>query len=318
MSDPPVSFTVALPVYNESAVLEQLHTQLTDACRQVGVSYEILYVDDGSRDGSGQILERLAESDPQVSVVRLSRNFGHPAALAAAVDLAAGECLILMDADMQDDPAAIPQLMQAHREQAAEVVYVVRGRRSESFLMRPLFRVFHILFSRTASYGIPRDAGSFGLLGPSALAEVRQLTERLRYFPGLRAFVGFEQVGIEIPRGKRYDDRSRVGFGGLVRLAGLAFFSNSRAPVTVFYLLSLFSALLASGLISYAFYAKYHGFAVKMWASILTSIAFFSAMILLGQAFICEYLSRVYEEVRGRPVYVVQKISRAKQFREPE
>ncbi len=311
MSHSKPSFTVALPVFNEASVLEQLHEQLTVACGQVGLPYEILYVDDGSSDDTPRILNRLAQADIHVTVARLSRNFGHPAALAAALDLASGECLILMDADMQDDPASIPELVRTHKEQGAEVVYVVRGKRSEGLLLRPLFRCFHWFFSRTADYGIPQDAGSFGLLGPRALVEVRLLTERLRYFPGLRAYVGFEQVGIEVARGKRYDKRSRVGFKGLMRLAGLAFFSSSRAPVTAFYMLSAFALLLSLGLMSYAVVAKITGIAVRMWASILTSVAFFSAVILLGQAFICEYLSRVYEEVRGRPVYIVAQVARA-------
>lgn len=306
-----VSFTIALPVYNEEAILERLHGLLTDACHRVGQDYEILYVNDGSRDGTPAVLHKLAEDDPHVSVVTLSRNFGHPAALAAAIDVASGEVLVLMDADLQDDPAAIPELLRLHCEEDAEVVYVVRNSRKENLVMRTLFALFHRAIARSSAHHLARDTGSFGLLGPRALTEVRNLTERLRYFPGLRAFVGFKQVPLVVERGARYDRASRVGFRGLVRLAGLAFFSQSRLPVTLFYALSAASLLTALGLVSYALISKVLGNAVVTWASTITAVAFFSSIIILGQAFICEYLARVYEEVRRRPVYIVDTILRA-------
>jgi polyisoprenyl-phosphate glycosyltransferase len=305
---PSPTFSVALPVYNEEGILDQLHTQLTKACSEVDDDYQILYVDDGSRDRTPEILSALAADDPHVTVVTLSRNFGHPAALAAAVELAAGASLVVMDADMQDDPMAIPLLFEKARAEQAEVVYALRRRRKEGPVMSLLFGTFHRLLSRTASFTVPADAGSFGLLGPTALAQVRRLTERLRYFPGLRAFVGFKQVALEIERGERYDRSSRVGLRGLVRLAGLAFFSQSRAPVVVLYALSGASLLAALGLLLYAVVSKMIGIALPSWASTITAITFFSASIILGQALIAEYLARIYEEVRGRPPYIVKHL----------
>jgi len=307
---PRVTFTVALPVYNEEAVLERLHAALTEACLKTGETYEILYVNDGSRDRTSDALQFLAARDPRVSVVELSRNFGHPAALAAAVDMACGDTLIVMDADLQDDPAVIPELLRLQREDAAEVVYVARTRRAEGAGMRVLFNTFHWLISRVSTYEVPRNAGSFGLLGPRALREMRALTERLRYFPGLRAFVGFKQVALHAPRQPRYDRISRVGLGGLLRLAAAAFFSQSSAPAALFYLLSLLSLLSSLGLIVYAVVSKLLGVSVVAWASTVTSVAFFSSVVILGQAFICEYLARIYEEVRQRPTYIVDRMTR--------
>jgi polyisoprenyl-phosphate glycosyltransferase len=302
------TFSVALPVYNEEGILEQLHGLLTKASGEVDDDYEILFVDDGSRDRTAEILAGLAADDPHVTVVTLSRNFGHPAALAAAVELAAGASLVVMDADMQDDPMAIPKLFETARATQAEVVYAVRTRRKEGPVMSFLFGTFHRLLSRTASFTVPPDAGSFGLLGPTALAQVRRMTERLRYFPGLRAFVGFKQVALEMERGERYDRSSRVGLRGLVRLAGLAFFSQSRAPVMVLYALSGGSLLAALALLFYAVVSKAIGIALPSWASTITAITFFSASIILGQALIAEYLARIYEEVRGRPPYIVKQV----------
>ena len=310
--DSKVPFTVALPVYNEEGVLKHLHSLLTQACASVEDNYEILYINDGSRDGTGQILRQLAEEDPHVSVVELSRNFGHPAALEVGIEIAEGQSLILMDADLQDDPAVIPELLRIQREEGAEVVYVVRTNRKEPLVMRLMFRVSHWLVQRTATYPVTRNSGSFGLLGARALAEVRNMTERLRYFPGLRAFVGFKQVELKVERGARYDKKSRVGFIGLVRLAGLVFFAETRAPITIFYLLSVVSLLISLGLVTYALITKLSGFAIVAWTSTVTSIAFFSSVIILGQAFICEYLARIYEETRHRPIYIVDNLHRAR------
>jgi dolichol-phosphate mannosyltransferase len=312
----PVSLTVAIPVYNEEHVLERLHALVSEACRRAGGSYEILYVNDGSRDGTGRVLGRLAAADSHVTVVELSRNFGHPAALSAGVDLASGRSLIVMDADLQDDPTVIPEMLRLHREEGAETVYIVRAGRQEGPAMRLLFGTFHWLIARTSTYDLPRDAGSFGLVGPRALAELRRMPERLRYFPGLRAFVGFKQAALQVPRGARYDRQSRVGLAGLTRLAALAFFSQSRAPATLFYALSFLSMVASLGLVTYAVVSKIIGIAVVSWASTLTAVAFFSSVIILGQAFICEYLARVYEEVRQRPPYIVDSIRPARAISE--
>lgn len=302
--------TVALPVFNEAAILEELHRRLVSVLEGTGRTYEILYVDDGSTDGSDAIIRRLAAEGDCVSSVRLSRNWGHSAALKAAIDLASGASLVLMDADLQDQPEVLPRLLEAADDEGAEVVYVVRSERSEPGTLRALFRLFHWSLARVSTYPVPRDAGSFGLLGPRALQEVRLLNERLRYFPGLRAFVGFKQVAVSAPRGDRYDGRSRVGIGGLISLAAQAFFSQSRIPATVFYGLSTVALITSVGLVVYAVVARIVGTAIASWASIVTSVSFFSSVIILGLALVFEYLSRIYEEVRGRPVYLVEQIVR--------
>jgi dolichol-phosphate mannosyltransferase len=310
-SVPALDLTVALPVFNEAAILEELHRRVVGALDTTGLTYEVLYVDDGSSDGSDGIIRRLADEDPRVSRVRLSRNWGHAAALKAAIDFAQGASLVLMDADLQDDPAVIPRLLEVARDEGAEVVYVVRSERAEPKPVRPLFRLFHWSIARFSSFPVPQDAGSFGLLGPRALAEVRSLNERLRYFPGLRAFVGFKQASVEAPRAARYDQRSRVGMGGLVSLAAQAFFSQSRIPAMLFYVLSAVALVTSIGLVLYAAISRVVGTAIASWASIVTSVSFFSSVIILGLALVFEYLSRIYEEVRGRPVYLVEHVDRS-------
>jgi dolichol-phosphate mannosyltransferase len=312
----PILLTVALPVYNEERILSHLHDLLTKACQSCVDSYEILYVDDGSTDQTPRVLDEITAHDPHASVITLSRNFGHPAALAAAIDLASGQSLVIMDSDLQDDPGAIPELVRRQREEDAEVIYVVRGERKEGWMRRRLVAAFHWLIAGSSTYPVPENAGSFGLVGPRALVEIRKLTERLRYFPGLRAFVGFKQIPVVVPRGARYDDLPRHGFRWLLRYAGLALFSQSRLPVTLFYVLSGASLLVAVVLAAYAVFSKIFGYALLAWTSTITTVAFFSAVIILGQAFICEYLAHIYEEVRRRPIYIVQGLRRARVARD--
>jgi len=307
----PVDISVALPVFNEENVLTHLYDRLAAVLTKTGLTYEIVFVDDGSTDATPRVLRRLADANPCVTVARLSRNWGHAAALKACLDIASGDSLVLMDADLQDEPELIPTLVAAAERESADVVYVVRSSRGEARWARGLFRVFHWAIARSSTFPLPRDAGSFGLLRPRALVEVRLLSERLRYFPGLRAFVGFRQVAVESPRGARYDGVSRVGFKGLVRLAAQAFFSQSRVPAMAFYCLSFVSLSASVGLVIYALTSRFvFGDAVVSWTSIVTALSLFSGVIILGLALVFEYLARIYEEVRGRPVYLVDFIQR--------
>ena len=306
-----MDLSVVLPVYNEVRVLDELHTRLMTVLSRTGLRFEIMFVDDGSTDGTAAVLHELAQQHGHVSVVRLSRNWGHAAALKAGIDLAAGRQLIVMDADLQDEPELIPELLDLCEAEGADVVYVVRSKRAESLWIRGFFRLFHWCLARTSSYPIPQNAGSFGLMNERAVAEIRRLDERLRYFPGLRAFIGLRQVAVTAPRQPRYDGRSRVGVRGLIGLAAQAFFSQSRVPALTFYWLSAASFVIGAGLAAYALIARLLGASVASWSSIVISVAFFSTVIILGLALVFEYLARIYEEVRARPVYLVESVLRA-------
>jgi dolichol-phosphate mannosyltransferase len=310
-SRPSVFLSVVLPVYNELEVLDELHGRLVSALEACECSFEILFVDDGSTDGTTAALQHLAERHHHISVVRLSRNWGHAAALKAGIDLAAGECVVVMDADLQDQPELIPRLLEEQQRQNADVVYVVRTRRAEPFWIRGLFRLFHWSVARTSTSPLPRDSGTFGLIGPRALAQIRRLDERLRYFPGLRAYIGLRQVPLPAPRAPRYDRRSRVGTVGLIRLATQAFFSQSRIPAITFYWLSAMSFTVAIGLIAFALVARVLQQSVPAWSSTIIVVSAFSAILILGLALAFEYLARIYEEVRARPIYLVDSIYHA-------
>lgn len=298
--------SVVLPVYDERPVLEELHRRLVAAVRGTAIEPELLFVDDGSRDGSGEALDALAAADPCVRVLHLARNFGHQAAVQCGLDHATGDAVVVMDSDLQDLPEAIPALVEAWRS-GHEVVYAVRTERKEGGLMRALFAGFYRALRLVADVEIPLDAGNFGLLDRRVVEVVRALPERDRYYPGLRSWVGFRQIGIPVERGARYHGRSRVGIAGLLRLAKAAVFSFSTVPLTVFYVVAALAAAVFLGLGVFTLYHRLvSGQAIPGWTSILLATSFFGGLNALGIAILGEIVTRIYDQVRERPLYVVR------------
>jgi glycosyltransferase involved in cell wall biosynthesis len=298
---------VILPAYNEVAVLDELVTQVTDACRRCTDSFELLFINDGSTDGTADKLDALAEAHDHVAVLHLSRNFGHQAALHAGLQRARGDAVIVMDSDLQDDPGAIPAFVERWKA-GADVVYAVRASRKENPLKRLLFFGFYRLLNAMSTTPLPNDAGNFGLIDRAAAAAIGDLREGDRYFPGLRRWVGFKQEGVVVERGARYDGRPRVSTRGLFRLAATAVFSFSRVPLSVFYVIALLSGLAFMGLASFTLYHRvFTGLAISGWTSTIMTTTFFGTLNALGIAVLGEYVVRIYDEVRDRPSYVVAR-----------
>ncbi len=226
--------SVVLPVFNEVEVLRQLLGQVRQTLAECRVRSEIIFVDDGSSDGSDRVLDQLAMRYPEVRVIHFSRNFGHQAAVQAGLRHARGHAVVLMDSDMQDAPSAIERFLERWRE-GYDVVYAVRVRRKENAWKRLLFAGFHRLMSSVATTPIPAEAGNFSLIDARAVRQIVTLSERDRYLPGLRSWVGFRQIGVAVERNARYDATPRVSLHGLMRLAKTAIFSFSSLPLTVFY-----------------------------------------------------------------------------------
>lgn len=303
----PALVSVVLPVYNERQVLELLTKTVSDALKSAGCNAELIFVDDGSRDGSDAVLDRLAADDRRIRVLHLSRNFGHQAALQAGLAGAKGEVIVVMDADLQDDPKGIAHFLEKWR-QGYDVVYAVRTARKENALKRFLFFAFYRLLNLVARIPMPADAGNFGLVDRRVADEIVKLLDRDRYYAGLRSWVGFRQVGVKVERGPRYDEVPRVSLLGLVRLAKSAVFSFSSFPLTVFYAIGSLSMAVFLGLASFTLYHKlFTGLAIPGWTSITMSSSFFGAMNALGIAVLGEYVTRIYEQVRARPLYVVER-----------
>jgi glycosyltransferase involved in cell wall biosynthesis len=310
--------SIVLPVYNEAGVLEELASQVTATARACGMRYEIVFVNDGSRDGSGEALDALAAHDEHVRVVHLARNFGHQAAVQAGLAHARGDAVVLMDSDLQDSPLTIPRFVAAWRD-GSDVVYAVRASRQEALWKRLLFAGFHRLLSWMAEGRIPVDAGNFSLMDRRVVRQILALDERDRYLPGLRSWVGFRQRGIEVERHARYDGRPRVSLRGLWRLAKTAMFSFSTFPLTVFYLIGYSALAIFIVLASYSLYCRlFTNLAIPGWTSHILSASFFGALNALGISILGEYVVRIYDQVRGRPVYVVDRTVNADETATPQ
>ncbi|MEZ6062333.1 MAG: glycosyltransferase family 2 protein [Planctomycetaceae bacterium] len=299
--------SIVLPVFNEAEILRELTRRIIrvmDGVRR----FEIVYVNDGSSDGSSQILNQMALDDDRVAVVHLSRNFGHQAAVQAGLEHASGDAVVVMDSDLQDNPQAIPKFLEQW-EQGFDVVYAERFNRKEALLKRSLFYGFYRILNAVSDTAMPADAGNFGLLDRRAVDVLLALPERDRYFPGLRSWIGFRQTGVRVERDARHDETPRVSLAGLFRLAKTAVFSFSAFPLTLFYVIAAVSAVVCGASVSFVVYHKLiTGLAIPGWASVIITASFFGSLNALGISVLGEYVIRIYHQVRSRPVYVADNV----------
>lgn len=304
-----VLVSAVLPVYNEAKVLDELWARVSQAIELTGAKFEIIFVNDGSTDGSAAILDRLSHEWPTVRVVHFSRNFGHQAAVQAGIAHAAGDVVVLMDSDLQDSPEAIARFLAEWRA-GYDVVYAVRTDRQEAWWKRCLFNSFHRLLAAVSDTAVPAHAGNFSLIDRRVVNEIIALGERDRYLPGIRAWVGYRQKGLEVRRAARYDDQPRVSLRGLCRLAKTAIFSFSSLPLAIFYWIGCSSLAIFFGLSTFALYCKLlTSLSIPGWASEVIIASFFGAINSLGISILGEYVTRIYDQVRGRPMYLVARTS---------
>jgi glycosyltransferase involved in cell wall biosynthesis len=300
--------SVVLPVFNEAAILRELTAQVLAVLESQCDQLEIVYVNDGSSDGSRELLDELAAADSRIVVVHLARNFGHQAAVHAGLDFAAGDAVVVMDSDLQDDPTAIPRFLDAW-ESGSDVVFAERFNRKESVPKRILFHGFYRVLNSVASIRIPADAGNFGLLDRRVVDVLAELPERDRYFPGLRSWTGFRQTGIPVERAARHDATPRVSLLGLFRLAKTAIFSFSAFPLTAFYFIAALSGLVCTAAVGFVLFHKVlTGLATPGWTSTIITASFFGALNALGISILGEYVIRIYDQVRERPVYIAGEV----------
>jgi dolichol-phosphate mannosyltransferase len=299
--------SVVLPLFNEAGVLDRLYREVRAALTECNCRAELVFVNDGSTDESAAALDELAARDPQVHVLHLSRNFGHQAAVQAGLRRARGDAVVVMDADLQDDPRAIPAFVHQWRA-GYDVVYAVRTQRKESVGKRALFYAFYRLLNLVSSTPLPNDAGNFGLVDRRVVDSIVNLPEYDRFYPGLRRWVGFRQIGIPVERGRRHDSQPRVSLWGLVRLAKTAVFSFSSAPLWVFYGVSAMSLFVCGTFSAFTLYHKFvSGKAIPGWTSMIIVASLFGALNALGISVLGEYVVRIYDQVRARPRFIVAR-----------
>lgn len=304
----PVRISVAVPLHNEESGLPELLSRVGAVLASMpGGPHEIFFVDDGSSDRTLPILELAAACDSRISVISLSRNFGHQAALTAALDHVTGDVCVILDGDLQDPPETIPLLLQKYYE-GFDVVYAQRRRRKEALWLKLCFFLFYRLMASMSDMNLPVDAGDFGLLSRRVLDHLRNMREHHRYIRGMRSWVGFRQIGIPVERSERFAGESKYGILKYLKLASDAIFSFSTIPIRAAALIG-FGAVALSVL--FAIYSVFSKFILhqnpKGFTALIFVITFLSGVILLFLGIIGEYVGRIYEEVKARPVYVISK-----------
>jgi polyisoprenyl-phosphate glycosyltransferase len=303
-----VRYSIVIPVHDEEESLAALFDELRDALDRLGEPAEVIMVDDGSRDASYALMVDLNRQDARFKAVRLSRNFGHQMAITAGLDLAAGDAVIIMDADLQHPPQAIEDLV-AKWHQGFEVVYGVRHERTgEPWVKRITARVFYWLLGSIGETQIPPHAGDFRLVDRRALDAFRALRESNRYVRGMFSWIGFRQVGVPYQGVKRRAGKTKYSFARMLKLGIDGILSFSTAPLRLVLHLGMLVSLLALGLFIYALVAKVTGGAsLPGWASLLAVTAFLGGMQLLTLGTVGLYVGRIYEEVKARPLYLVSE-----------
>ena len=314
MSAPPApagqrpEISIVVPVYNEEAGLHAFWARLGPALASVATRAEVIFVDDGSSDGTLAQLVSLRHLDPRVRIGRLARNFGKEIALTAGLDHADGEAVIPIDADLQHPPELISELVARWRDGSDIVIALRRDRATDGFLRRSASSLFHLVFAGMTTVPVVRDAGDFRLMSRAVVDALRRLPERARFMKGLYAWVGFRQTTVSYDIEPRLEGRSKWSVWRLWRLAVDGITSFSSLPLKVWSVVGLAFALVA---LTYGTYlivrTIVHGVDVPGYASVMVMILFLGGLQLLSLGIIGEYLGRVYDEVKARPLYVVRQ-----------
>jgi dolichol-phosphate mannosyltransferase len=301
-------YSIVAPVFNEEQTLPHFYKRIITVMEQVAEPFELLLINDGSRDASLQIMQNLHEHDPRVRVVDFSRNFGHQVAISAGLDYARGDAVIILDADLQDPPEVIPELI-AHWKDGAEVVYAQRSKRlGESSFKLLTARLFYRLVERITSIDIPRDTGDFRLLDRHVVEALVKMREQHRFMRGLSAWVGFRQEAVSYERQERFAGTTKYPLYKMIRFSLDAITGFSHMPLQ---LATTFGFLLAGasliGIVIAVFLRIFTG-AIVGQASTLILVLFLGGIQLIFLGILGEYLGRIYDEVRARPLYIVRKV----------
>jgi len=297
--------SVVVPVYNESQCLLILQERLGKVLDELGLDYEVILVDDGSTDVSRKLIAEFARQDARWRGLFLARNFGHQAAITAGLDAAHGNMVVVMDADLQDRPEDIPKLLEKARE-GFDIVYARRASRRGNPFKRACYWLFYRLLAGVANVDIPVDAGDFTCMNRRVVDTLKSFPERNRFVRGLRAWAGFKQVGLDLKRDKRAAGKRKYTFSKLMRLAADAIFSFSWAPLRLVSVVGVLSVLVSLVYLVVIICKRLSGeIAISGWTTIIFLIIAFGGLILLALGIIGEYVGRIYDEVKQRPVYII-------------
>ncbi|GAA4033078.1 glycosyltransferase family 2 protein [Sphingomonas rosea] len=305
------ALSIVVPCFNEEECLPLLHQRLTGAAvASFGSDYEIILVNDGSRDGTWPIMERLAAADPRLTCVNLSRNHGHQLALTAGLDLARGTRILIVDADLQDPPELLAPMLEVMEREQADVVYGVRmSRAGETRFKRATAHAFYRLLSRATEIDIPLDAGDFRLMSRRALDVLLAMPEQARFVRGMVAWIGFRQVPFAYDRAERAAGETKYPLSKMIRFALDALTGFSSAPLKLASHVGLLLSLGSLLIIGYILFAFVTGHSIQGWTSLMLVVVVLGAVQMFVLAMMGEYIGRLYSQAKQRPLYIVQDIA---------
>jgi len=298
--------SVVVPIFNEEEIVNSFHTALADSMKDIGEAWEVVYINDGSRDSSLKLLTELQTKDTHVVVVDLSRNWGHMGAISAGLQTAHGDAVVLMDGDFQDPPEVVPELVAAWRGGVQVVTAVRRSRQERRKILAKLFPIFYRVLGALSDFPIPLNAGIFGLLDRQAVDSINSLREGSRYLPGLRAWVGYKTGVVLYDRQERASGEGKLTFMSRIKYAMDAITSFSYKPLRLSFGLAGFAISVA---VILALCTVFSRSAINpLGYGVAAAIFLVGGFLLLCVGVLGEYLGRVYDEVRSRPLSIINKI----------
>jgi polyisoprenyl-phosphate glycosyltransferase len=304
-----MDISVIVPVYNEALNLPLLHARLTKVMTGLGVSYDLIFINDGSRDNSIQLVKELAAADPLVKYIDLSRNFGHQVAVSAGIDRAQGRAVVIIDADLQDPPELIGTMYAKMKDEGYEVVYAKRKKRKGEGVLKLLTaRLFYRVLDAITAIDIPVDTGDFRIMDYRVVQALRQMPENNKFLRGQISWIGYRQTYVEYERDERHAGKTGYTYAKMLRFAlnGITAFSDFPIKIVTFlgFTVSSFTFLM----VVWSFYVRYFTDIPleKGWTSIMVAILFLGGVQLIGLGILGEYVSRINTDVRQRPLYFVR------------
>ncbi len=303
-----VRYSVVVPVYNEEAVAQECYTRLTNVMQSLSEDYELIFVDDGSRDKTNVLISEFCKQDCHVRLVTFSRNFGHQAAISAGMDLSSGQAVVIIDADLQDPPEVIVEMVEKWK-QGYDVVYGQREKRKgESMFKKATAKLFYRFLAAQTDVDIPVDTGDFRLIDRKVCDVLSSLTEKNRYVRGLVSFAGFRQTGVRYVRDERFAGETKYPLKKMMNFAVDATTSFSKKPLKLAGYVGFILSLASFIYLFITIYLKlFTQKTVSGWASILSVSLFFNGVVLIMLGIIGEYIGRIYDEVKNRPLYIIKE-----------
>ncbi|MGG0217407.1 glycosyltransferase family 2 protein [Bacillus mycoides] len=306
--------SVVVPMYFEEEVAQECYNRLNSVMLQNNINYEFVFVNDGSTDRTMEILSEIAANDYRTKIVNFARNFGHQVAVTAGIAAAKGDAIVIIDADLQDPPEVIPELI-AKWEEGYEVVYAKRKqRKGETWFKLLTAKYFYKFLNYMSDIDIPKDTGDFRIIDRKVADVFNQMTERNRFIRGMMSWVGFRQTYVEYERDERFAGETKYPLKKMIKFASDGIIAFSTKPLRIVMSIGLLSVLISIAVLLYTITVKIIGKDIQTgWASIMVAVTFFSGIQLLGLGIVGQYIARIYDESKNRPIYIVKETINVKE-----